>query len=96
MNGVRRRSRSDDAEAAGAAPRLRRDNQRTAMIVIGMQDNASRERVVDSLWRVDGVRDVSVSLVRARAVIVHSPDCPPEHLRRAVRDAGFDAAVERV
>ena len=64
------------------------------MTVIGMQDNASRERVVDGLWRVDGGRDVSGSLVRARAVIVHSWDCPPEHLRRAVRDAGFDAAVE--
>lgn len=64
-------------------------------MIMGMRDNSCRERVADSLGRVDGVTDVSVSLIRARAVVAHTHTCQPAELIRAVQSAGFHASDDR-
>ncbi len=66
----------------------------TVLAISGMRDNACRERVAEALARVDGAVDVSVSLIRARAIVVHGAACPPDALVRAVGDAGYHAALD--
>jgi copper chaperone CopZ len=65
-------------------------NRRTVILVIGMHDNASRERVVTALEAVSGVQEVDVSLYRARAAVVHSIACDVSALVKAVAEAGFE------
>lgn len=61
-------------------------------MITGMRDNSCREQVVESLERLEGVLEVSVSLVRAQAIVTHDPGCTPSMLRRAVEAAGFGVA----
>ncbi|MCC6320922.1 MAG: cation transporter [Phycisphaerales bacterium] len=77
----------------GPASRAHAPVRRTILIITGLRDNASRERVSDHLIRVRGVRDVSVSLMRGQAVVEHAPDCPLQDLIAAVAAAGFVAAI---
>lgn len=65
---------------------------RTALVIMGMRDNACREHIVGTLESVDGVKDVVVSLPRGRAVIVHEPSCDLEDLMGAIVRAGYGAA----
>lgn len=60
-----------------------------------MRDNTSREAVAEALANVPGVRDVSVSLMRAEAVVDHAPDCPISHLTSAVAATGCGAAIKQ-
>lgn len=64
---------------------------RTVLAITGMQDNASREMVVEALEGVRGVREVRVSLLRAAATIWHDAGRPPAELIHAVESAGFGA-----
>lgn len=65
----------------------------TVLVIIGMQDNASRERVCEILRHVKGVNDVSVSLMRGRAVVNHEPWSDSAALVWAVVKAGYGAAL---
>ena len=66
---------------------------RTELLISGMRDNACRERVAEALRRVEGVVDVSVSLLRARAVVLHTGSCGRQWLVKAVGSAGYQATV---
>jgi copper chaperone CopZ len=65
--------------------------KRTVLAISGMRGNSCRERVAEALGRVEGVLDVTVSLVRARAEVVHLTGCCPEELVRAVIGVGYAA-----
>ena len=65
----------------------------TVLMIIGMRDNSCRERLVDVLEKLDGVTDVQISLMRARAVVTHQPSCDPADLVWAIVNAGFGAAL---
>ncbi|MFN7020162.1 MAG: heavy-metal-associated domain-containing protein [Phycisphaerales bacterium] len=82
-------ARSSRNPPAGDPPR------RTVLVISGMRDNASREAVAEALANVPGVRDVSVSLMRAEAVVDHAPDCPPSNLTSAVTTTGCGAAIKQ-
>ena len=66
----------------------------TALVIMGMRDNSCRERISDVLGRINGVVSVSVSLIRARAIVEHEPPCESAHLVWAVVNAGFGAALD--
>ena len=66
----------------------------TVLVIMGMRDNLCRERVADALGRVDGVKDVTVSLMRGRAIVEHEPSCEPAQLVWAVVNAGYGAALD--
>ena len=68
--------------------------KKTAIAISGMRNNACRERVARALERVRGVHDVNVSLIRARASVLHDPACEPDHLINAVSSAGYGAALD--
>jgi copper chaperone CopZ len=65
----------------------------TVLVIVGMRDNGCRERIADALGRVDGVEDVTVSLIRCSATVIHDGACDPAALARAVRQAGYEATV---
>ena len=71
----------------------------SVLLIVGMRDNSCREQVAEVLGRINGVQDVSVSLVRARAVVAHSSACQTAALVRAVEEAGYvvlpDPSVNR-
>lgn len=69
-------------------------SMRTVLAISGMRDNDCRERVCRALGRVNGVKDVSVSLIRARAVVEHHQPCDPAELVRAVTGAGYGATLD--
>ncbi|GEM_PF-2031549 len=82
--------RNGSALGLGAAG-VRDGVVRTELLISGMRDNACRERVAEALRRVEGVVDVSVSLLRARAIVLHTASCDKEWLVRAVGNAGYQA-----
>lgn len=84
--------RSGSAFDRGAAG-VREGVVRTELLISGMRDNACRERVAEALRRVEGVVDVSVSLLRARAIVLHTASCDREWLVRAVSGAGYQATL---
>lgn len=84
--------RSGAALCCGAAG-VREGVVRTELLISGMRDNACRERVADALRRVEGVVDVSVSLLRARAIVLHTASCDKEWLVRAVSAAGYQSTL---
>jgi cation transport ATPase len=59
------------------------------LLIMGMRDNACRERIAAALEAVAGVVDVDVNLHRARAAIVHEAHCAPAELVRSVIQAGY-------
>lgn len=61
------------------------------LFVSGMRSNLCRERMIALLDCVDGVIDVSVSLFRARAVVLFTPPCNTDSLVRAAELAGYAA-----
>ncbi len=67
---------------------------RTVLVILGMRDNSCRERVSEVLGQVKGVRHVTVSLIRARAVVEHEPPCEAPELLRAVVNAGYGAELD--
>lgn len=66
---------------------------RTEVVIMGMRDNACRERILDAIRRVDGVSEVSVSLIRAKATIDYTEPCAPAALVWAIVSAGFGAVL---
>ncbi|MFG0326644.1 MAG: heavy-metal-associated domain-containing protein [Phycisphaerales bacterium JB037] len=66
---------------------------RILLAIRGMRDNRSRERVVESIGRVTGVRSVVVSLFRAVAMVSFSPPCEVSAIVGAVVAAGFEVTV---
>jgi copper chaperone CopZ len=66
---------------------------RTVLSIMGMRDNACRERIADALETVPGVCDVDVNLHRARATIVHEPPATLEALLGAIVRAGYGASL---
>ncbi len=73
---------------------MRDERRKVVLSVLGMRDNSSRERVAESLGRVVGVREATVSLIRSRAIVVYGPPCEPEQLIRAVESAECSATLE--
>ena len=67
---------------------------RTVLVILGMRDNSCRERVSEVLGQVKGVRHVTVSLIRARALVEHEMPCGPAELVQAVVEAGYSAALD--
>lgn len=66
---------------------------RTVLVIIGMRDNSCRERVSEALGRIDGVKDVDVSLIRSRATIAHGAPCRLAELVWAVVSEGYGVAL---
>jgi copper chaperone CopZ len=64
------------------------------LVIMGMRDNACRERVAEALGQIDGVLSTNVSLIRARATVVHEPPCDAAQLVWTVVNAGYGAALE--
>lgn len=67
--------------------------QKAVLMITGMRNNDCRERVAEALGRVRGVMQVDVSLLRARATVLHEPGCEPDLLMRAVGEAGYSAML---
>jgi len=67
---------------------------RTVLVIIGMRNNACRDRVAQALAAVKGVKDVSVSLMRAKAAVTYDDACEPAGLVWAVVNAGYGAALD--
>lgn len=65
------------------------------LLIAGMRDPACRQRLADALSGVPGVRQVTVSLYRARAEVDHDWACAVDGLLRATTAIGFDATVGR-
>jgi copper chaperone CopZ len=61
--------------------------------VAGMRNNSCREAVIQALEGVPGVEDVSVSLMRGRAVVRFVPPCEVRALVEAVERVGCVALV---
>lgn len=66
---------------------------KTMLAIVGMRDNACRERVAEALKGVNGVHEAHVSLIRARAVVFHARSCDPLDLVCAVVCAGYGASI---
>ncbi|MCC6659510.1 MAG: cation transporter [Phycisphaerales bacterium] len=62
-------------------------------MITGMCDNRCRERIVRALERVPGIVQVDVSLLRARATVLHERRCEPITLVRTVIEVGYDARM---
>ncbi len=79
-------------------PRLRETvvpgRARITFFILGMFDNAGRERVHRALECVDGARDVHVSLHRSCATIRRGPRCKPGDLAWSVLSEGFGVWLE--
>ncbi|PSS12732.1 hypothetical protein M430DRAFT_174566 [Amorphotheca resinae ATCC 22711] len=66
----------------------------TTLKVGGMTCGACTSAVESGFKGIDGVGDVSVSLVMERAVVLHDPKrIPAEKIREIIEDRGFDAEV---
>ncbi|KAK2625710.1 hypothetical protein QTJ16_005022 [Diplocarpon rosae] len=66
----------------------------TTLKIGGMTCGACTSAVESGFKDVDGVGNVSVSLVMERAVVIHDPQrITAEHLRAIIEDRGFDAEV---
>lgn len=72
---------------------MRASRDLVVLTLAGMRNNACRELVVEALERVPGVSNVSVSLIRARAVVQFAPPCEPRALIAAVTNLGYGAAL---
>lgn len=66
---------------------------RIELLLTGMRSNSCREAIAEALKRVNGVRDVAVSLMRARAVVLCEPTCRTVELIKAVKAAGYGATL---
>ena len=66
---------------------------RTVLNIMGMRDNACRERISEALAAIDGVEEVDINLHRARARILHTPPCRPADLLSAIVEAGYGASL---
>ncbi len=66
----------------------------TTLKVEGMTCGACTAAIESGFKGMDGIGNVSVSLVMGRAVIMHDPSIvPPEKLAEIIEDRGFDAEV---
>lgn len=65
----------------------------TRLAISGMRSNSCREVVVEALAALRGVKDVSVSLIRAEAEVTHRPPCDPKQLVQAIVSAGYGATI---
>jgi Cu+-exporting ATPase len=66
----------------------------TTLKVDGMTCGACTSAIESGFQGVQGVGNVSVSLVMGRAVVQHDPDViTPEDVRETIEDRGFDAEV---
>ena len=68
--------------------------KRTVLVIMGMRDNACRERIGEALGRIKGVLSTNVSLIRARATVEHESPCNEAALVWAVVNAGYGAALD--
>jgi copper chaperone CopZ len=66
---------------------------RTVLIIMGMRDNACRERIAKLLAAIDGVQEVDINLHRARARVLHTPPCQPADLVWSIVQAGYGASL---
>ncbi|KAJ5448898.1 ATPase P-type K/Mg/Cd/Cu/Zn/Na/Ca/Na/H-transporter [Penicillium cf. griseofulvum] len=82
---------STNPHASGAS----RAAQATTTIKIdGMTCGACTSAVEGAFQGVDGVHDVSVSLIMGRAAVQHDPSVlPPTKIAEMIEDCGFDATV---
>lgn len=64
------------------------------LLLVGMRDNSCRERVLEALRGVAGVKEAHVSLIRAQAVVLCEPPCSESALVEAVSAEGYGATVE--
>ncbi|CAG8128014.1 unnamed protein product [Penicillium olsonii] len=66
----------------------------TTIKVDGMTCGACTSAIEGAFQGVDGVHDVSISLIMGRAVVQHDPSVlPPARVAEMIEDCGFDAAV---
>jgi len=68
-------------------------NKRIVLVIWGMRNNECRERILEVLGQVEGVVQVEVSLIRARALLVCGATCEATRLVETVSAAGYHAAV---
>lgn len=66
---------------------------RTVLEVDGMRDNRCRERIAAILVQVQGVKEVTVSLIRARAEVVYVTPCSLDELVSTLTGLGYRASV---
>lgn len=69
------------------------DATRIVLLLTGMRTNACRERIAEELRRIKGVREVSVSFIRAETTVIFVPPCRAEDLIEAVKAAGYRAST---
>ena len=62
-------------------------------MIAGMRDNACRQKILEALESIEGVKDAHVNLYRASATIVHDARCAAAELMRTVSEAGYFAEV---
>jgi copper chaperone CopZ len=88
-----------DRQQSGGLRNLSKDvhvhdgTTKTVLLIIGMRDNSCRECVTGVLERIEGVMDVNVSLLRARAMVMHEPSCGGAELIRELEKAGYGATL---
>jgi copper chaperone CopZ len=66
---------------------------RTVLMIAGMRDNACRQKIIDALESIDGVKIADVNLYRSSAIIVHDAHCAPAELMRTVSESGYFAEI---
>lgn len=87
MNGVTHGPRWAGPSGRGGS---HRDEERVTLLhILGMRDNACRERMIAALESVEGVLDVAVSLHRAQAMVRHDGRCSRDCLVSVVQGAGY-------
>lgn len=66
----------------------------TTVTILGMTCAACSGSITDALLAIDGVHDVSVSLLTSSGKIVHDPKISVDAIVSAIDDCGFDAVLE--
>jgi copper chaperone CopZ len=68
---------------------------KTVLMVAGIRDNACRQKIVEALEAIEGVKEADVNLYRASATVIHDARCAVAELMRTVSAAGYFAEVAR-
>jgi copper chaperone CopZ len=74
-----------------AEPTMTRATTKTVLMIAGMRDNACRQKIIEALEAITGVKDVDVSLYRACATVVHDHHCGAAELMQTVEETGYAA-----
>ena len=68
---------------------------RTVLMIAGMRDNACRQKIIEALESIEGVKEADVNFYRSSATVVHDAHCAAAELMRTIEEAGYAAELTR-